>query len=712
MTDLPLALRGSPRLGDWLGFGPQRTVLIRSGKVEIGQGIGGALAGIAAGALSVPRAAIRMEPPRTGVSPDEGVTAGSLSVQHSGAAIGTVCAMVRALALAAAARRLGEAVEALDISGGIPGGIPGGAVVRVGSGAATGLDYWALADEIDLNLHADALPLPRVAPPVPGPRPDFPARLRGGGFLHDLSLPGLLPGLLHARMLRHPGPPMNAPRPDFGAHPLPEGVALVREGAFAALIGESEARVARAAERLLALTAPQRPPALPWEAEALADRPARRSIEEIGVPGPARNPAARHRARYSRPYLAHASIGPSCGVALWSPGAAPRLTVWTHSQGIYPLRRSLAEALRLDPGAIEVRHVPGAGCYGHNGADDAAADAAFLARARPGRPVRVHWTRAEEMGAAPLGGAMLVEIEAGVDADGLPVDWQITVRSPTHSQRPGTGPGWPTRAAQETGAAAMPVPEDVPAALGSGGMRNARALYDLPVQRLVHEFVPDPGLRTSALRGLGAHANVFAIEGFIDELAEAQGRDPLAYRLALLSDQRARAVLERLALRADWAGRGAGGTGQGLGLGLARYKNSAAFAAVAVAVTVEEAVRMDRIWAVVDAGTLVDPDGALNQIEGGLLQSASWTLHEAIRPGPEGAFPANWDGYPILRFSEVPDLEVEFIESDAPPLGLGEAVVGPTAAALGNAVAHALGFRLRALPLSGERLAAAILAQG
>jgi CO/xanthine dehydrogenase Mo-binding subunit len=251
----------------------------------------------------------------------------------------------------------------------------------------------------------------------------------------------------------------------------------------------------------------------------------------------------------------------------------------------------------------------------------------------------------------------------------------------------------------------------VPEANGGGATRNGEPLYAIPGKRIVHHLVPQIPLRTSALRGLGAMPNVFAIESFIDELAERVGADPVAYRLSLLDDPRGRGVIERVARMCEWEKRI--GSEPALGIGFARYKNRAAYSAVVAEVEVDEEIRVTRMWCATDAGLVVNPDGAINQLEGGILQAVSWVLKEQVRLDSSGVRGRDWDSYPVLKFSDVPEVSVELIDpkSDHPPLGVGEATAGPTAAAIGNAVARALGARLRDLPLTRERVMAALLSE-
>jgi CO/xanthine dehydrogenase Mo-binding subunit len=269
-----------------------------------------------------------------------------------------------------------------------------------------------------------------------------------------------------------------------------------------------------------------------------------------------------------------------------------------------------------------------------------------------------------------------------------------------------------------SGLAALPDPppmnplNDVPDERGGGATRNGVAIYDLPRHRLIHHMLPEVPLRTSSLRGLGAWANVYAIEVFIDELAEAAGEDPVRYRLALLSDPRPRKVVETAARMSGWFEQGKLAEGRARGFGFARYKNIASFAAVVVEVEVKEEVKLKRIWCAADAGLVINPDGARNQIEGGAIMGASFVMREQVKFKGGKVANSTWEDYPILRFSDIPEIEIELIDNpNEPALGLGEASVGPTGAAIGNAVARALGKRIRDLPLTRERIVATLLAE-
>jgi CO/xanthine dehydrogenase Mo-binding subunit len=456
---------------------------------------------------------------------------------------------------------------------------------------------------------------------------------------------------------------------------------------------------------------------------------AARVVDERHPPSaaPART-ARRLQARYTRPWLAHASIGPSCALARWADdgGEQPvRLEVWTHSQGIFGLRRDLALAFGLAEAEVRVQHVPGAGCYGHNGADDVAFDAAWLARRVPGRPVRCEWSRADDLARAPLGPAMCVELSAEVDEAGCVRHWQHELWSPGHSSRPGRS-STPALLghAQRDGGEPLPDPIDMPLEVGGGAERNAVPGYAFEAWRIVAHRVRAPW-RSSALRSLGALGNVFAAESFIDEVARATGRDPLAWRDELLAhDPRGQAVLRAVAARAGWntdvAGEAAPGTpraGQpgerveaaeasGRGIGYARYKLTGAWCAVVAEVEVR------RLVIAADIGHVVDAEGASMQLEGAAIQATGFALKEAVEPGEDGRLPpAQADSVPMLGFTEVPEVEVVLLPSTAPSLGAGEAAVGPTVAAIANALTDALGVRVRDLPLTRARIVAAIQEQ-
>jgi len=694
----PASLKKNPRLSQWLRVHRDGTVSIYSGKVEIGQGILTALAQIAAEELGIAVERIRMVPADTALSPDEGVTSGSLSIQDSGVALRRACAQARTLLLERAAARLAVSVRDVQVADG---------AVRAGGRSTS---FWECADDALFDCEIDetaALRSPGDYRVVgkPTQRGDLPDKIAGRPrFIQDMALPGILYG----RIVRPPHDFAGLiSLDDSKVKSKPGLAAIVRDGGFVGVLAERE-DVAISAQRALRLTASWREAdPLPQDVHAwLREHAAEHRVISEKENADARSRATRVlEASYTKPFLSHASIGPSCAIAQIDDG---KLMVWTHSQGIFNLRRDLALALGMREDAIVVRHAEGAGCYGHNGADDAALDAALLARAARGRPVQVQWMRDDEFAWSPCGPAMALSLRAALDAHGDIVDWEHELWSNGHSSRPGRADDPALLAAwhlmrphKRPSAINMPLP-------AGAADRNAIPIYDFPSQRVVNHYVREMPVRTSALRSLGAYANVFAIESFMDELAQTAGIDPIAFRLRHLKDPRGRAVIEAAVRRAEWD-RWKPAEGRGHGIGFARYKNLGAYCAAVAELEVGRDVRVERLILAVDVGLVINPDGVINQIEGGAIQSTSWTLKEQVKLGARGIASLGWEDYPILKFSEAPVVEVELIDRpELPAVGAGEAAQGPTAAAIANAVAHALGLRMRDLPLTHERIAAAI----
>lgn len=699
-TVLPAGLRVTPRLDRWLSVSPEGHVTLSPGKVEIGQGILTALAQICADELDIAIERVRLRPADTATSPNEGVTSGSLSVSDCGLSVRLAAAQTRGLFLAEAARLLSLPQEALSVED--------GAITGPGNLATS---YWELAGQVSLACPAD----PAVQPKVPSaralagrpvPRIDLAGKVFGTRlFIHDLDEPGLL----HGRVLRPPRPGAMLESLDEAALAGLDGlVAWVRDGSFLGLVCESEVQAEAALGRLATsarwtggFELPDRHDLCAW----LQTEPVEASVVDLREGDPPSAATRRLVRRYLKPYLAHASIGPSCAIATW---AEDGLRVVTHSQGVFNLRADLALVFGLPEDAIVVTHAEGAGCYGHNGADDAALDAALLARAVPGRPVRIRWSRADELARSPFGAAMAIEIAAEVGEDGRIAGWNHEIWSNGYVARPGRA-GSPALLASFDLEKPFPlyISQDPPLAGGGGAQRNAVPLYDFPAWRIAKNRLLTMPLRTSSMRALGAFGNVFAIESMMDELAHEQGEDPLAFRLRHLGDRRARTVLERAAAMAD--GGGPVPEGRGRGLAFARYKNTGAYCAVVAEIDLAAEPRATQLWIAVDVGEAINPDGVANQIEGGAVQATSWTLKEEVAFSREAVASTSWETYPILRFSEVPEVTVEIVpRPDLPPLGAGECAQGPTAAALANAVHAALGVRVRQMPITRDRIIAAM----
>jgi CO/xanthine dehydrogenase Mo-binding subunit len=698
---LPGSLNANRRLDRWLRINRDGTVTVFPGKVEIGQGILTALAQIVAEELDVALERIRLAPTDTRYSPDEGMTSGSQSITDGGAALRYAAAEARDLLLQRAAGRLGVSLEQLAVTDG---------VVKARSGGSA--TYWELAsdDLLAREATADVALKPASQHAIigkPAPRRDIPAKVSGVPiYVHDVDLPAML----HGRVARPPGYQARLSGIDEAeVRALPGVVAVVRDGSFLGVVCEREEQAVRALARVKRIARWEDSTVLPETSDPrflLGEATEDEVISEKQDAAAAGRTAKTLEAEYTRPYIAHASIGPSCAVARLD---NDRFTVWTHSQGIYPLRRDLAGALRVEEGCITAIHMDGAGCYGHNGADDVALDAALLARAVPGRPVRVQWMREDEFNWEPYGPAMVVKLKAGLDAQGNVVGWTEDIWSNSHSTRPNGLGGVNLLAAWHLAQPHPPSPPRNPPLPGGGSHRNAIPIYEFPNERVTNRLVKRMPVRVSALRALGATANVFAIESFMDELAAAAGADPVEFRLRHLKDPRARAVIEAVAAKAGWRKGEKGDGARGRGIGFARYKNGACYVAVIVEIEAGNEIAVRRAWAAIDAGLVINPDGIINQTEGGIIQTVSWALKEAIRYDRSRILTSNWDDYPILTFEESPQVEVTLVNRpDLPPLGAGEGAQGPTAAAIANAVYNAMGIRLRDMPFTRERIVAAL----
>lgn len=691
-----------PKLESWIKLEADGRVTVFAGKAELGTGVKTAFTQCAADELDVAPAAVTMITADTGRTPDEGYTAGSHSMQDCGTAIRQVAADLRATLIDLAATRLGVDAGALKAANG---------VITAQDGRS--VKYGELVDGLDLkrDVRADIPMKPSAAFAIMGKpfgRVDIPAKLTGGeSYVQDMRPDGML----HARVVRPPAYGAKLTGLDTAAaEKLPGVVKIVRDGSFVAVAAEREEQAILAMHMLEDAAQWQDSTQLPKQSDIQNYMRGLKSdattILDRGNPG--RAGVKSLRATYSRPYKSHGSIGPSCAVAQFDNDA---LTVWTHSQGVFPLRGSLSKLLGMAPDKIHCIHTEGSGCYGHNAADDVAADAALIARALPGRPIRVQWMREQEHGWEPFGPAMSSQVSGAVDGEGRIIDWQYEVWSNTHSMRPG-GPG-NLLAGQLLAKPFTPdQPKPIPQPEG-GGDRNAIPLYVLPNARVISRFIADMPLRVSALRGLGAYLNVFAIESFMDEMAAAAGVDPVDFRLNHLNDERARDVVARAAKEFGWQKNAKLPRGRGQGFAFARYKNLGAFCAVAMDVTVDRdsgIVKIGKVVAAVDSGEVVNHDGIRNQIEGAIVQSASWTTLEEVTFSEHAITSRDWSSYPILRFTDVPDsIDVHVIERPNQPfLGTGEAGQGPTAAAIANAVANATGARIRDLPLNPARVKAAV----
>jgi CO/xanthine dehydrogenase Mo-binding subunit len=688
---LPGSLNSNRRLSQWLEFHKAGRVTICPGKVEIGQGILTALAQIAADELDVALSRVDVKAASTDASPNEGVTSGSRSVTESGMALRYACAGARQIFLSVVAQRTGVPIEQIRVADGTFLGPRG----EVGS-------YWAEADAglLDCDAPSEVTQKSAAERGIAGsaaPRVDLPDKVFGAPrFIHDIRLPGMK----FARVIR---PTARGARLT-SVPEVPADVQIVVDGNFLAVVCNTEAAANAAAERLARRATWQGQDTLPDQVQLRDFLRSTPSNTTVIASRTAESTSVRvHKAEFFRPFLAHASIGLCCAIARFD---GDKLEVWSHSQSIFLLRQDIARTLELPVESVIVNHAEGAGCYGHNGADDVALDASLVARANPGIPIRLQWSREDELGWTPLSSAMLVTVEAGVDKDGHIVGWKQDIFSNGHLLRPGNFDNPTLLAASElANPFAMPIAKNPPQSVGGGADRNAIPLYRTGALHVDVHCLQEMPLRTSSLRGLGAMVNVLAIESTMDELAAAAGRDPVDYRLAHLDDQRAKDVIAAVVEMAGPAP-ASRPEGYGRGLAFARYKGTSSYCAVVAEIEAADQILVRKLWIAADAGEVINPEGAAHQIEGGAVQACSFALKETVQFDRRGVTSNAWERYPILRFAEVPEVTTRLLpRPDLPPMGVGECATGPTVAAIAIAIHDAIGIWPRTMPFTAKQLA-------
>ena len=689
ITKLPGSLRRFPRIDAWVEILSNGQVRIFSGKVELGQGIRIAIKQVAAEELYQDLSNIEVVLAETGRTPNEGYTAGSGSIQNSAMAVRHAAAAAREKLLTLAAEKFSVAKEELSV---VNGGIKHTTKEKI-------LSFWELlegkqiVEEVELPL--EIVPTENrkyVGKPIA--REDIPSIVTGKGiFIQDMSFPDMVYGKV-LRPKNYQSELISFDEAGFESA-CPEAIQVIQKGRFLAVLARTDYQAEQGLKQLDTYSKWTEPAIFPEQ-----DRLEQHLMDIADAPTLAKEkgnldqvkPIASRKAQYFKPYTMHASLGPACAIAQYDKEV---LHVWTHSQGIYPLREALAKMLGMPPSQLHLISVPGAGCFGHTVADDAAADAALLAMQQPGIPIKVQWNRQDEHRWEPYGSAMRMELEAGLDSQGKIISWQSHVWSDSHSTRPNSDAGTvlPARHLDP------PISMKSRGYLG-GGHRNADPYYDLPNFQVKAHFFEGP-LRVSSLRSLGAYANIFAIESFMEELAEEAGQDPFAFRLNHLSDPRAIAVIQRLREQVKDPSTG---EGEGIGIAFCRYKNNTSYCAIAAKVQVNlESKKLDllHMWATIDVGEIINPDGLKNQVEGGIIQAASWTLMEEVRFSQTAILSRDWASYPIMGIAEAPEIEVILMDRpDQPAMGGGEVSVPPVGAAIANAIFHACGKRIYKLPLS------------
>ncbi len=690
-------------LDDWLEINSDGTVTAFSGKVELGTGVRTALAQIVAEELDLPVERVRMIMGDTQRTPNEGYTAGSMTISSSGTALRNAAAHARHVMLGMAARKFKVPLGELNVQSGVISVI-GNPQQKVSYSELMGGKKFKLEVPESVPVK-DSLSYTVVGKSTP--REDIPRKVSGQpAFIQDLRVPGML----HARLVRPPSVGAELISIDENSvAEVPGMIKVVRRNNFIGVIAEREEQAILAAQKLKvewrekASMPPMRDlynalRALPTEDNLL--------IDQGDLEAAFKNASRQLNATYHQPYHAHASIGPSCAVA---DVKGDQITVWASTPGPYPLSGVLAELLEVPPEKVHLIHVEGAGSYGQNGADDSAADAVILSQA-VGRPVRLQWSRQDEFVWEPKAPAMVMQVHGGLDSHGNVVAWDYQVWSPSHVARAHSPE-------QLVAGQLISGQSSTKFGFSFGAERNAPTNYSFPNQRVTVHYIADSPLRASSFRSLGGAENTFANESFIDELASVAGVDAVEFRLRYLPDERARQVLKKAASQAGWETRPSPRkTGdklaRGRGVAFVRYENDQAIVASEANVQVDVetgAVRVERIVVAHDCGLIINPDGLRNQIEGNTIQSLSRALKEEVLFDEWRVKSVDWETYPILTFSEVPDMEVVLINRpDQPAMGAGEPSTTTTAAAVANAIFDATGARLRQVPFTPARVLAAL----
>jgi nicotinate dehydrogenase subunit B len=682
-------------IDSWIRFDEEGILTVLTGKMELGQGIQTALMQMAAEELDIDMKQVRIILADTGKTQDERYTAGSGSIEGSGNAIRNAAAEARKYLLTMAAKALESSVEELSVNNGIVKSAKNQKTIAYTNLVKGRRLETEVSGKAELKKPADyklvGKPIKRVD------IADIAAAKTH--FIQDLRLPDMV----HARVMR---PPVyHAKLTSLAKEPIQKIAGVLKvviNGSFAAVIASQEYDSIKALETMKQLAKWESEPVTPLQDKLYADMIRNSSAGELVEGDKNANlklpeNAIPLEAEYKRPYQMHGSIGPSCAIGLWKDD---QLTIWSHTQGVYPLKSTISDLVNLPLEKIRVIGVPGAGCYGHNGADDVGGDAALLALQMPGKPVRVQWMREDEHKWEPYGSAMVLQIKADMNAEGKITSWHTDIWTDTHSSRPGGKAGHLIAGRHLEKPFAF-----VGGGFSGGSHRNSLPLYEFETKNVALHNYKGP-LRTSALRSLGAYGNIFALESFMDELAAKAGKDPVQFRLDHLKDGRAREVIKTLVSKAGWDSKKEPGAGKGFAF--AQYKNNASYFAVKAEVKLDRAAktyRLVKLTGVIDSGQAINPDGIINQTSGGMIQAASWTMLEQVNYGENGIESNSWETYPILRFADVPDTEVFVIaRPEMEPLGAGEAAQGPVSAAIANAIFDATGTRLREIPLTPDKI--------
>jgi nicotinate dehydrogenase subunit B len=672
-------------------------VIVYTGKVDLGTGHRIAMRQMVAEELDLGVDRIELIEGDTALTPDQGPTAGSTGVMRGGVQLRQAAATARQAVIARAAQKLGLAPDTLRLANGVVYSVDGKATVRVADLYA-GKPFGVPMDpKAPLKKPADYRIVGRSLP-----RPDLPDKLNGRHvFVHDIRLPDML----HGRALRPAAVGAKPIEVDEKSIAHLKGARVIRLQDFVAVVAEDEWTAVRAARELKVHWSPGTTlVGSDGVRESMKRGPFVRDdvLKNVGDTAPLASAAGALRATYYWPVQSHGSMGPSCAVAEVRADAA---TVWTASQATHRYQGAYARMLGLPNEKVRLIYVDGAGCYGMNGHDDAAADAVLLSKAT-GQPVRVQWSREDELGWDPKGPPQLLELRAALDDGGRIAHWEAEMWVPMATANLAHVP---LLAPREAG---LPQPDGQAVGLIS---QNADPPYRAANVKVLAHWIKDAPLRPSNIRAPGKVANSFAVESFVDELAAIAKLDPLAFRLRELADARGREVLQRCADLIGWASRKRAAPDddvqRGFGLAYVHYKHNESYVAIAMQVEAKRStgeVRVKRIACAHDCGLMINPDAVRNQVEGNILQTLSRTLYEETLFDKERVTNVTWASYRLLRFAEVPELMIDLVSRpELPPLGAGEAASTPVPAALANAIADATGVRLREAPFSAQRLKAA-----
>jgi CO/xanthine dehydrogenase Mo-binding subunit len=685
------------RVDGFIAIDGKGVVTVYSGKVDLGTGTDTALTQIAAEELGVPMNRVKLITGDTLLTPDQGITWASLTIQAGGMQIRQACATAREALLDTAARKLGVARSDLVAQDGW---------IR-GNGKRIG--YADLVGDRKLELKVDAKaplkdPSAYTIVGKPVPRLDIPEKVTGRfTYMQDLKVKGMV----HARVVRPPA--MRAALEswsDARCKQIHGYLGAVRKGSFLAVVARNEWAAIKAARAIEAGWSKWE--GLPAKARLWDHVRATKVVKDEVLQNAGDSAAALGaapkvlKATYDFAVHTHGSIGPSCAVAEFKDG---KLTVWSASQATHLLRKQLARMLDMSELNIRCIYVEGSGCYGRNGHEDAAADAALIAR-EAGLPVRVQWSRADEHGWDPKGPPTLLDFRGALDAQGNIAAWESELFAPDRAKPFGV-----TLVAADL--AGMPKDDAFP-----GNIHQALAIpYGVPNIRSTAHWLAETPFRPSWIRTPGRMQNSFGNECFLDELAAAAGADPFEYRVRNLKDPRGLELMERLRKLAGWTPRNkpGGGTGEvakGRGVSYIKYELVRTYVGVVADVEVNRRtgkVRVERFFVAHDCGQIINPDGLRNQIDGNIIQTVSRALIEDLQWNRSTVTSVDWQSYPILRFPEVPEIVIDLIDRPKErPWGAGEPTAAIVPSAIANAVYDAVGVRLRSVPFTPERVRAAL----